>query len=83
MARPGNELGIIIFPHYKEGIMKRKTTPKDITKEVITVAEIIEEVKEEICEHYCKWPEKWDEETEGCGLSDTPQCSNCPLGRLG
>ncbi len=62
--------------------MKRKTTPKDITKEVITVGEIIEEVKIEICEHYCKWPEKWDKEAEGCDLIDSSICSNCPLGRL-
>lgn len=83
MARPGNELGIIIFPHYKEGIMEKETTLKEIAKEVSTVREIIEEVKTEICDKYCKWPKKWDKEAEGCELIGSSLCLKYLLRRLG
>lgn len=53
-----------------------KTTFKPVSK-------IIQEVADEICSHYCKYPEVWDEENEGCELSESEICQNCPLNRLG
>ena len=47
-----------------------------------SVTEIIEQVCDEICNNDCKWPEKWDEEKEGCELSESEYCQNCPLNRL-
>ena len=47
-----------------------------------SVTEQIEEVKDEICRHYCKWPVLWDEEIEGCELSESKWCAECPLNRL-
>ena len=52
-----------------------KTTLKPVSK-------IIEEVADEICSNYCKYPETWDEEKEGCELTESEICANCPLNRL-
>lgn len=46
------------------------------------ITEIIEEVAAEICKRYCKYPDTWNEEKEGCELSDSEICANCPLLRL-
>ena len=46
------------------------------------VTEQIEEIKDDICNNYCKWPYVWDEEKEGCELSESEHCQNCPLNRL-
>ena len=47
-----------------------------------TLTEQIEEIKDDICNHYCKYPDIWDEEAEGCELSESDHCRNCPLNRL-
>ena len=47
-----------------------------------TLTEQIEDIKEQICNHYCKWPILWDEEIEGCELSESKWCAECPLNRL-
>ena len=46
------------------------------------VPKILEEIASEICEHYCKYPDIWDEEKEGCDLSESEFCQECPLSRL-
>lgn len=46
------------------------------------VPEIIEDVKADICNNYCKYPLIWDEDKEGCELSESDHCRNCPLDRL-
>lgn len=50
--------------------------------ETKTITAQIEEIKDDICNHYCKWPDIWDEEKEGCELSESDHCRNCPLNRL-
>lgn len=47
-----------------------------------TVSNIIEEVKTQICNDYCRYPNEFDEEEEGCELSESEICGNCPLNRL-
>lgn len=47
-----------------------------------TITEQIEEIKDDICNNYCKYPDIYDEETEGCDLSESDHCRNCPLNRL-
>lgn len=47
-----------------------------------TIAQQVQEIVEDMCRNYCKWPEKWDEEMEGCELSESSICENCPLNRL-
>ena len=47
-----------------------------------TVTEQIEEIKDDICNNYCKWPDVWDEEAEGCDLTESDYCRDCPLNRL-
>ena len=47
-----------------------------------TVTEPIEEIKNDICNNYCKWPDVWDEEAEGCDLSESDHCRECPFNRL-
>lgn len=47
-----------------------------------TITAQIEEIKDDICNHYCKWPDLYDEEEEGCDLSESDCCQNCPLNRL-
>ena len=46
------------------------------------VTNIIESVVNEMCNHYCKYPDTWDEEKEGCELSESEVCANCPLNKL-
>lgn len=55
----------------------RRNNPNDMT-----ITEQIEKIAEDICMHYCKWPDLWDEEAEGCELSESDHCVNCPIGRL-
>ena len=47
-----------------------------------TISEEFEDIKTQMCEHYCKLPILWDEETEGCELSESRWCAECPLNRL-
>jgi len=42
----------------------------------------IEDIANEFCTNYCKYPDTWDEEKEGCELSKSEHCQNCPLNRL-
>lgn len=48
-----------------------------------TITQIIEKVVEEMCNDYCKWPDQYEEEMEGCELSESSICRDCPLNRLG
>lgn len=48
----------------------------------MTVTEQINAIAEDFCNHYCKYPDIWDEEKEGCELSESEHCANCPLGEL-
>ena len=50
--------------------------------ETKTIIAQIEEIKYDICNHYCKYPDIYDEEVEGCDLSESDHCRNCPLNRL-
>lgn len=47
-----------------------------------TITEQIQEVADDFCDNYCKYPDIWDEEKEGCELSESDHCRNCPLNRL-
>ena len=47
-----------------------------------TITEQIQEVADDFCDNYCKYPDIWDEEKEGCKLSESDHCRNCPLNRL-
>lgn len=51
-------------------------------KSEMTITEQIEAIFDDMCTHYCKWPDQWDEEAEGCELSESEHCNNCPLLRL-
>lgn len=57
--------------------MARKHNKKDMT-----VTEQIEAIAEDFCNHYCKYPDLWDEDAEGCELSESEHCQNCPLSEL-
>lgn len=48
----------------------------------MTVTEQINAIADNICRNYCKYPDTWDEEKEGCELSESEHCRNCPLGEL-
>lgn len=48
----------------------------------MTISEQIEAIAEDFCNHYCKYPDLWDEEAEGCELSESEHCQNCPLNEL-
>lgn len=50
--------------------------------EDMTITEQLQKIFDDMCTNYCKWPEKWDEEAEGCELSESEHCANCPLSRL-
>lgn len=62
---------ILLRSMYRIGRVKMKT-----------ISQQLEEVVNEICNHYCKYPDIWDEEKEGCELSESEVCTNCPLNRL-
>lgn len=47
-----------------------------------TIAQQIQDVVDDMCTNYCKYPETRDEEAEGCDLSESEVCANCPLSRL-
>lgn len=47
-----------------------------------SISKQLEEIANEICEKICKWPDQWDDEKEGCELSESEHCTNCPLNRL-
>ncbi len=56
---------------------------KSEEKESITnVREKLQQIAVDICNNYCKYPETWDEEKEGCELSESEICENCPLNDL-
>lgn len=40
------------------------------------------EIVEDMCTNYCKYPNQWNEEKEGCELSESEVCANCPLNKL-
>ena len=42
----------------------------------------LEQIAEDFCNNYCKYPEIWDEEKEGCELSESDICANCPISRI-
>lgn len=50
--------------------------------ETKSITSQIHEITEDMCNNYCKYPESWDEEREGCELSESDICSNCPMSRL-
>lgn len=47
-----------------------------------TIAQQMQDIVEDMCDKFCKWPEIWDEEMEGCELSESTICKNCPLNKL-
>lgn len=47
-----------------------------------TITEQIQEVAADFCGNYCKYSDIRDEEAEGCELSESDHCRNCPLDRL-
>lgn len=47
-----------------------------------TISSQLQEIVEEFCNDYCKHPYTWDEEKEGCELSESDICANCPLNRI-
>ncbi len=56
---------------------------KEIIKNVkINIPDLLQGIADEICNKYCKYPETWDEEVEGCELSESDICKNCPLNFL-
>lgn len=57
--------------------MSRKKNKADMT-----ITEQLEAIAEDFCNHYCKYPDLWDEEAEGCELSESEHCQNCPLNEL-
>lgn len=42
----------------------------------------LEQIAEDFCNNYCKYPETWDAEKEGCELSKSDVCKQCPINRL-
>lgn len=48
----------------------------------MTITEQIQRMVEEFCNHYCKWSEQFDEEAEGCELSESEHCQNCPFNEV-
>ena len=55
----------------------RKNNVEDMTR-----TEQLQKIFDDMCRNYCKWPDLWDEEKEGCELSESEHCQNCPLGKL-
>lgn len=53
-----------------------------IDQKLKSIPQILEDIVSEMCNSYCKWPEQWDEEAQGCELSESDVCANCPLNRL-
>ena len=47
-----------------------------------TISIQLQEIIEDFCNNYCKYPDLWDEEKEGCELSESDICKNCPLNRI-
>ena len=46
------------------------------------IKEQLEQIAEDFCNNYCKYPDIWDEEKEGCELSESDICANCPMSRI-
>jgi len=46
------------------------------------ISELLEQIAEEFCINYCKYPGIWDAEKEGCELSESDVCNQCPINRL-
>ena len=59
-----------------------KFVPVFEKKEEQTIPQILEDIVEDMCQNYCKWPDTYEEEMEGCELSESSICANCPLNRL-
>lgn len=53
-----------------------------IDQKLKSISQILEDIVNEMCNKYCKWPLQWDEEAQGCELSESDVCANCPLNRL-
>jgi len=49
---------------------------------VKNITEQLEAIVEDFCNNYCKYPDIWDEEKEGCELSESDICANCPLNKI-
>lgn len=48
----------------------------------VTVTELIQKIADDFCSRYCKYPDIFDEDKEGCELSESAICANCPMSRL-
>lgn len=40
------------------------------------------QIAEDFCDNYCKYPGIWDAEKEGCELSESDVCKQCPINRI-
>ena len=49
---------------------------------VTNIPRILEFIADKICNEYCKYPEIWNEEEQGCELSESDICAECPLRHL-
>ena len=54
----------------------------EFEKKPVRIVNQLMEITEEICRNYCKYPDLWDEEAEGCELSESEHCRNCPLRQI-
>ena len=55
---------------------------KTIKDEKKRLSAQLEQIAEEFCNNYCKYPDIWDEEKEGCELSESDICANCPMSKI-
>ena len=60
----------------------KKKLQEEAEQEFPSIFEQLEEIAGEFCDGYCKYPDAWDEEKEGCELSESDICKNCPIGKL-
>ena len=47
-----------------------------------SIRETLEEIASDFCEHYCKYPDIFNADEEGCELSETEICAECPVNKL-
>ena len=57
--------------------MARKKNKVDMT-----ISEQLDVITDAICKTRCKYFDTWDEEAEGCELSESEHCQNCPINEL-